>query len=294
MVGRNWALPLLFSLVMPNVLSAAHTGTHRPQVMRDIEYARVGAASLRMDASLPAMSQNAPAVVLVHGGGWVRGDRRVDVQPLFKPLSDAGFAWFSITYRLATDMTQFGVAISDVQDAVRYVRSHAATFNIDPDKIALIGESAGGQLAAMAALRGRGDTAVKAVVAFYAPSDLVSLINSSNYVPAQIRACMRGTPWGNLFMAGLSQLSPIDNVRHDMPPFLLIHGTADGLVPFRQSTEMCERMKKAGASCELYPVAGAGHGIWLWESAPQLASAYKHKMLTWLGQQLRSGATVSP
>jgi alpha-L-fucosidase 2 len=239
------------------------------------------------------MSGKAPAVIIVHGGGWVRGDRRTDVQPLFKPLTDAGFAWFSISYRLATDMTQFGVAISDVQDAVRYVRCHAAIFNIDPDQIALIGESAGGQLAAMAALRGRGDTAVKAVVALYAPCDLVSLINSPNYVPAQIRACMRGTPWGTLFMAGLSQLSPIDNVRHDMPPFLLIHGTADGLVPFRQSSEMCERMKKAGASCELYPVAGAGHGIWLWESAPQLASAYKHKMIAWLRQQLRSGATVS-
>ena len=278
---------------MPNVLSAARAEIGHPQLMRDIEYARVGAASLRMDASLPATSGNAPAVVIVHGGGWVRGDRRVDVQPLFKPLTDAGFAWFSISYRLATDMTQFGVAISDVQDAVRYVRSHAAAFNVDPDEIALIGESAGGQLAAMAALRGRGDTAVKAVVALYAPCDLISLINSSNYVPAQIRACMRGTPWGTLFMAGLSQLSPIDNVRHDMPPFLLIHGTADPLVPFRQSSDMCERMKKAGASCELYPVAGAGHGIRLWESVPQLADAYKQKMILWLRQQLRSGATVS-
>jgi acetyl esterase len=293
MIGRNWALPCLFSLVMLNGLSAARAEILGPRLMRDIEYARVDGASLRMDASIPASPERAPAVVIVHGGGWVSGDRRFDVQPLFEPLSDAGFAWFSISYRLATDVTQFGVAIADVQDAVRYVRCHAVAFNIDPGKIALIGESAGGQLAAMAALRGSGDTAVEAVVALYAPTDLVSLVKASNGIPAQIRNSVRGTPWETLVIAGLTHLSPIDNVRHDMPPFLFIHGTADRLVPFQQSSDMCKRMKKAGATCELYAVEGAGHGIRLWESAPQLANAYKHKIVVWLGQQLKSGATVS-
>jgi acetyl esterase len=293
MVGRNWALSCLFSLVMLNVVSATRAEVHGPRLMRDIEYARAGRASLRMDASIPASSARTPAVVLVHGGGWVSGDRRIDVQPLFKPLSEAGFAWFSISYRLATDVTQFGIAISDVQDAVRYVRCHAASFNIDPDNIALIGESAGGQLAAMAALRGTGDTAVKAVVALYAPSDLVSLVNSSNGIPAQIRNSVHGTPWENLIIAGLTHLSPIDNVHHGMPPFLLIHGTADPLVPFQQSRDMCARMMKAGASCELYPVEGAGHGIRLWESDRKLATAYKHKMVAWLQQELRQGSRVS-
>jgi acetyl esterase len=293
MAGRNRALPCLFSLVMLNVLSAAGADVRGPRLMRDIEYARASGISLRMDASIPASVQKTPAVVIVHGGGWVSGDRRIDVQPLFEPLSDAGFAWFSISYRLATDVTQFGVAISDVQDAVRYVRCHAGAFNVDPNKIALIGESAGGQLAAMAALRGSGDSAVKAVVALYAPSDLVSLVTSSNGIPAQIRNSVRGTPWENLIIAGLTHLSPIDNVRHGMPPFLLIHGTADPLVPFQQSSEMCARMKKAGASCELYPVEGAGHGIRLWESAPQLASAYKRKIVAWLGQEFKSGDAMS-
>lgn len=260
--------------------------------MRDIEYARVNGHSLGMDASLPPSAEPAPAVVLVHGGGWIAGDRRIDVEPLFKPLSDAGFAWFSISYRLATDVTQFGVAINDVQAAVRYVRCHAAQFNIDPDRIALIGESAGGQLAAMAALRGLGDTAVKAVVALYTPSDLVALVKSSNYVPAGVRDSLRGTPWENLLLAGLTQLSPIDNIRSDMPPFLFIHGTADSLVPFQQSREMCERMREAGASCEVYPVDGAGHGIRWWESSPRLASAYKRKMVAWLRQALGNGNAV--
>ena len=292
MVGRNWALSCLSSLVMLNVLSATRAEARGPRLMRDIEYARAGGTSLRMDASIPANSEKRPAVVIVHGGGWVSGDRSVDVQPLFKPLSEAGFAWFSISYRLVTDVTQFGVAISDVQDAVRFVRCHAVTFNIDPENIALIGESAGGQLAAMAALRANADTAVKAVVALYAPSDLVALVNSSNGIPAQIRNSVRGTPWEDLVIAGLTHLSPIDNVHRGMPPFLLIHGTADPLVPFQQSRDMCARMTKAGASCELYAVEGAGHGIRLWESDSELANAYKHKMVAWLQQELRQSNRV--
>lgn len=279
---------------MPTLLSAAGgKATHPAEQMKDIEYARVDGTSLRMDASIPASAEKTAAVIIVHGGGWVAGDRRINVQPLFKPLSEAGFAWFSISYRLATDMTQFGVAISDVQNAVRYVRSHAAEYNVDADKIALIGESAGGQLAAMAALRGRGDTAVRAVVALYTPSDLVNLVKSSNYVPSRIRNSVNGTPWESLIMAGLTQLSPIDNVRRDMPPFLFIHGTDDSLVPFQQSREMCDRMKVAGASCEIYPVLGAGHGIRWWESSPGLAAGYKHKMVDWLRQEFRRSDAVS-
>jgi dipeptidyl aminopeptidase/acylaminoacyl peptidase len=87
-------------------------------------------------------------------------------------------------------------------------------------------------------------------------------------------------------MAGLAQLSPVNNVRADMPPFLFIHGTADALVPFEQSTEMCTRMKAAGASCEVYPVKGAGHGIRWWESDSSLSTGYKRKMVEWLTAQL--------
>jgi acetyl esterase/lipase len=254
------------------------------QVRTDIEYARVNGISLRMDASIPDGNGPFPAAVIVHGGGWVSGDRKTNVQPLFEPLSEAGIAWFSISYRLVTDITQFGVGITDVEQAVRFVKTHAAEFRVDPDKIALIGESAGGQLAAMAALETDTKDSVKAVVALYAPTDLVSLAKTSNYVPASIRDSVKGTPWEGLVLAGLGQLSPINNVRRDMPPFLLIHGTADSLVPFDQSKAMCERMKAAGASCEIYPVRGAGHGIRWWESAG-LGAGYKTKITSWLHQQ---------
>jgi acetyl esterase len=208
-------------------------------------------------------------------------------------LTEAGFAWFSISYRLATDVSQFGAAIHDIQDAIRFIKSHAAEYHIDPDKIALIGESAGGQLAAMAVLRGEPGTSVKAVVALYTPSDLVSLAKTSTYIPASVRNSVRGTPWEGLMLAALAQLSPINSVRAGMPPFLFIHGTADSLVPFSQSREMCSRMRQAGASCEVYPVEGGGHGIRWWESSPKLAAGYKDKLIQWLTHELGASTAVA-
>ncbi len=273
---------------MVTAFSAAAAEVPRAELIKDIEYAHVDGISLQMDASIPLAPKKVPAVIIVHGGGWVTGDKTFNVEPLFQPLSDAGFAWFSISYRLASDVTQFGLAITDVQEAIRFIKSHADKYNIDPERIALVGESAGGQLASMATLRGGAATSVKAVVALYSPSDLVSLVKTSNYIPSQIRNSVRGTPWEGLILAGLAQLSPIDNVRRDMPPFLFIHGTADSLVPFQQSRDMCDRMKKAGASCEIYPVEGGGHGIRWWESTPRLASGYKQKMIQWLRDELGS------
>jgi acetyl esterase len=271
---------LSFFLIMIGVSTAVAA-----DLRANIEYGRVNGVSLRMDASIPNGPGPFPAAIIVHGGAWVAGDRKRNVQPLFEPLSDAGFAWFSISYRLASDISQFGLAIDDVQQAIRYVKSHAAEFRVDPNRIALVGESAGGQLAAMATLRGGADTKVKAVVALYAPTDIASLAKTSNYVPSSVRDSVRGTPWEALLLAGLAQLSPINNVRHDMPPFLFIHGTADSMVPFEQSRTMCDRMKAAGADCAVYPVKGGGHGILWWDSVG-LGSGYKRKMVEWLEQEL--------
>lgn len=246
----------------------------------NVEYARADGAPLLLDAAVPRGEGPFPAVIIVHGGAWVRGDRKVDVQPLFEPLSHAGFAWFSIDYRLMTDITQFGVAVDDVETAIRFVKIHASEFHVDPARIALVGESAGGQLAAMAALNVAPDLKVRGVVALYAPTDLVSLARNSSYVPQWVHDNLLGSPFAPLISARLKQLSPVDRIRPDMPPFLLIHGTADPLVPFAQSRAMCDRMKSAGAPCELYPVHGAGHGIRWWPA--NLSEAYKREMVRWL------------
>src|SRR5581483_3525050 len=200
--------------------------------------------------------------------------------------SDAGFAWFSISYRLMTDVTQFGIAVEDVEAAIRFVRSHAAEYRVDPNRIALIGESAGGQLAAMAALNQAPDLKVSAVVALYTPSDLLALAKNSGYVPQWVRDNLQGSALSWIIAARLKDLSPIEHVRCDMPPFLLIHGTADPLVPYSQSQAMCERMRSAGATCDLYAVPGAGHGIRWWEPSPEFSQGYKQEMVRWLRGQL--------
>lgn len=270
----------------------------RAESRQDVEYGQAGGVSLRMDTYLPDGPGPHPAAIIVHGGAWVRGDRKIDVQPLFKPLQNAGIAWFSISYRLANGSANgiggiassllMGEGIDDVLQAIRHIRGHAAEYNIDPDRIVLIGESAGAQLASMAALKPEMAGKIKAVVAFYSPSDLASMAQNSNQIPESYRQALKGSPLAEMLMTGLKNLSPINFVREGMPPFLLIHGTSDTLVPFEQSEEMCKRIHDVGASCELYPVRGGGHGMRWWESSRH--TAYKQHMIDWLSKQLTVAA----
>ncbi len=262
-----------------------------------IEYGNVSGHSLRMDAHIPDGRGPFPAAIIVHGGAWVSGDRNHTVQPLFQPLSDAGYAWFSISYRLANGMgtgatlltgaapaDRLGLAIDDVRRAIAYVKDHASEYRVDANRIALIGESAGAQLASVAALKPGANGVVRAVVGLYTPSDLVTLAATSENIPAWVRHAVQGTPWSDKLLADLRDLSPVTWVRKDAPPFLLIHGTADSLVPFEQSNVMCQKMRAVGGSCEVYPVNGGGHGIHWWEFLK--LTGYKQHMIRWLQQEL--------
>jgi acetyl esterase len=267
------------------------TTTHAED-LKDVEYARAGKVSLRFDAHIPNGPGPFAAVILVHGGAWVKGDRTNNVQPLFQPLSDAGFAWFSISYRLAGDVArnpvgaamQLGTAESDVRKAVAFVKDHAAEYRVNPNKIALLGESAGGQLAAMAALRPDIDSAVEGVVAFYTPSDLATLARTSSMIPDGVRDAVKGTLFDDLLMAGLTEFSPINAVSASAPPFLLIHGTDDNVVPFAQSERFCDKLRASNVACELYAVKGGGHGVRSWESLR--LTDYKSPMVQWLQRTL--------
>ena len=271
-------LSTLLSLLMSLALSAALPLQNASDRIKSVEYSRVDGNPLYFDAGIPAGSGPFPAAILVHGGGWVRGDRLTEVQPLFAPLVKAGIAWFSIDYRLSNDWTQFGAAIDDVSNAVRFVKAHASEYHIDPSRIALVGESAGGQLAAMAALNSSPATRVNAVVALYTPTDLVDLAENSTLVPQQLRNSVRGTPFESLMMARLRQLSPLFKRTTRRTAVLADPRDSRPAVPFAQSQAMCNRMKETGASCELYPVKGAGHGIRWWEgSRPEEFAAYKAK-----------------
>lgn len=280
---------ILLALLIAYFFSMSQTlyAADRPGAMsiQDLEYAQAEGVSLKLDASLPAGDGLAPAAIVVHGGAWVGGDRKRNVEPLLLPLANAGFAWFSISYRLASDPLQMGAAVSDVEAAVRFVKSHAEEYRIDPERIFLVGESAGGHLAAMAALGTSPGTGVRGVVALYAPTDLAGLAKTSTLIPEGIRKQLNGTPWERLLLARLTQLSPIGLVRAGVPPFLLIHGDDDLLVPIAQSVEMCRKMTSVGAKCSLVTVPNVGHGIRRWEAAAGTAESYKREMIAWMRGQ---------
>lgn len=286
----------------------AYRRSHQPETRRggaiisrtDIEYGNVSGFSLRMDAHVPDGLGPFPAAIIVHGGAWVAGDKNHTVKPLFRPLSEAGYAWFSISYRLANSMgsgstIQNGIApalmlesaIDDVRRAIAYVKEHASEYRVDVNRIALIGESAGAQLASVAALKPRQNGAVRAVVALYSPSDLVTLARTSRQIPNWARHAFQGTQWEAMLLASLRDLSPVTWVHKDAPPFLLVHGTADSLIPFEQSSTMCEKLRAVGGSCEVYAVQGGGHGIHWWEFLK--LTAYKEHMIRWLAQKLAAG-----
>lgn len=257
-------------------------------VERDIQYTRAGNVPLYLDASVPEGPGPHPAVIVVHGGAWISGDRARSVAPLLDVLTDAGFAWFSVSYRFASDFLLLGTAIDDVQEAVRFVRSNAGRFRIDAGRIALAGESAGAHLASMAATRGTEDrsSTVAAVVALYSPSDLVSLAQTSPLVPARIRDGVKGTVFADMVVSFLRTLSPSANLRPDLPPFLLIHGTADSVVPYWQSVEFCNKLNGVGGNCELVTVKGGEHGLRSWRTP--VANEYKERMVEWLRRQVGS------
>jgi alpha-L-fucosidase 2 len=127
---------------------------------------------------------------------------------------------------------------------------------------------------------------VKGVVAFYAPSDLAAWARTSNMIPDRVREAVKGTLFDELLMAGLNEFSPINAVSASSPPFLLIHGTDDPVVPLAQSERFCDKLQSSGVGCELYAVKGGGHGIRGWES--MRLTEYKSAMVAWLERILRA------
>ncbi len=279
------------------------------EVRKDVEYARPGGQSLQLDACVPDGKGPFPTAIIVHGGAWRAGDKQFSgVKPLFEPLSQAGFAWFTINYRLAPKRRAPGAAedtaaasrtnylsaqVEDVEAAVRWVKAHAGEYKVDPKRIALIGESAGAHLIAMVAAQDKPATRVAAAIPFYGPFDLEAMVAAVRQVApsagaSRVFADLVGAVGidDEAYYALIRKASPIHSVHQGIPPFLLIHGTADKTVPYSQSPKLCEKIKSAGGSCEVFPVEGADHGIGKWEANPAF-QAYKAKMIDWLKANLK-------
>lgn len=253
--------------------------------LKDVPYDRTGGVALTFDAHIPDGAGPFQAAILVHGGGWIAGDKQQYITYLFKPLADAGFAWFSINYRLAPQH-KFPAAAEDVEHAIEYLKTNAQKFKVDPRRIALIGESAGGHLVSYVGARNRPESRVAAVVSMYGIHDFISACIAWKPVPEEVLQLF-GIDMVNAETAPiLVKASPVAYVRPDMPAFLLMHGSKDEDVPHEQSVEMCQKMKAAGAHCDLILIDGAPHGMDHWESHPEFLW-YKKALLDWLTKTLK-------
>jgi acetyl esterase len=253
--------------------------------LKDIEYSSLGGERLALDAHIPDGPGPFATAILVHGGGWVAGDKQEYINYIFKPLSDAGFAWFSINYRLAPKY-KFPDDTDDVEKAVQFLRANARKYKVDPKRIALIGESAGGHLVSYVGARNRPESSVAAVVSMYGIHDFISASTEWKPIPTEILQLFGIHAVNAETAPTLIKASPVVYVKHDMPPFLLIHGSKDEDVPYDQSVEMCDKMKQVGAHCELITIEGAPHGMDHWEPHPEFLW-YKKTLTDWLRKTLR-------
>jgi acetyl esterase/lipase len=257
-------------MAFPRQVSGIPRRSDWHELTEDVVYAEAGGEPLRYDHYRPRRVEGpAPAVVVVHGGAWLHGDPS---QAAGNALHFArrGIATVSISYRLAP-AHRFPAPVDDVRHGLRHVRAHAAELGIDPGRLALLGLSAGAHLTLLAHLaRGIPELApdlpaelhdvpedVRAVIVHYGPFDL-----------RRSRPFPDGTdPAGELLGphrhddAWIRRASPVLHAAHATAPILLIHGTADVVVSYRESVRMHEALTAAGRQSELLVLEGAPHAF---------------------------------
>ena len=285
-----------FTLVL--AIACAVVATAAPVDQKDFEYTRPGGKPILLDLHIPDGPGPFPAAILVHGGGFDGGSKSTNCRPLFEPLATAGFAWFSIDYRMAPEF-RFPEANDDLNSAIKWLKANAATYHVNASKIAIIGESAGGFLVNYAGTHETPETRVAAVVDLYGPVDYGKLALQRRDHPERFNMKSIGAHIANhgsigffgveqLDAAGLAKLravGPIFAVHKGMPPFLCIHGTKDDQVAYEQSPAMCDAMHKVGAVCDLITIEGGGHGMSGWR-APGMQH-WKPEMIAWLTKTLK-------
>jgi acetyl esterase/lipase len=259
----------------------------------DVEYARIGDESLRLDLHLPAGEGPHPVIIWIHEGGWMAGHRRGG--PALRHV-ERGYAVVSISYRFAPRWI-FPAQFDDTNAAIDWVTLNAGEYGLDSRRIALYGASAGAHLAALSALTIDLDepqrSRIRAVVSFFGPSDLLQM-------RAQPSPCLPIDP--GFFLAPPSLLigcpirrcperadraNPIRYVHAEAPPFLILHGTADCVVPYDQSVLLHDALRKAGVASTLRLVEGAVHSI------SQVETPHRAEIDDFLDRNLRPALTGS-
>lgn len=248
---------------------------------RDLEYAKIGDKRLLLDIYVPDTTADSdeplPLIVWIHGGAWRAGNKK-NCPPL--RFTDKGFVAASISYRLSQE-APFPAQIEDCKAAIRWLRANAVKYRIDPDRIGVWGSSAGGHLVALLGTSGdveqlesehqhqEQSSRVQAVCDFFGPTDFLRM-DADSLPGGPIQHDAADSP-ESMLVGGpiqentnkVARANPITYVSPEDPPFLIVHGDKDPLVPWQQSKYLYEAMKKAGLgeTTEFQIVKGAKHGF---------------------------------
>ncbi len=304
---------LAFSVILtaPTLLISAYPSAGAPKIQsrsplvhslknlkvtRDIVYAVVNGERLKLDVYEPRDSQGElkPILVHIHGGGWRSGDK-IGALKFAPQVTNAGYILVAINYRF-TDTAKFPAQIYDCKSAIRWIRKNAQKFGGDPNRIGVFGPSAGGHLSALlgtsigvSELEGDiGVTGVssdvQAVVDFFGPTDFT--------VIGEKLKTRRNGPVSELLGDKPSRVrkvaemaSPVTFVDSSDPPFLIIHGTDDPLLPIDQSRRLYQKLKDARVEAELIEVKGGKHGDFL--ANPVDAVKWITKMIEFFDRHLK-------
>lgn len=241
-------------------------------VLRDVPYVTDGHSRQKLDLYLPHDAARPPLLVLIHGGAFRAGDK--ERENAARWLRE-GYAVAAVNYRLSGDAV-FPAQIEDCKAAVRWLRAHAGRYGYDPERFGVYGTSAGGHLAAMVGTTG-GPSAfevgehldvssrVQAVVDNYGATDFLQM-DAHRLPEGQIHDAP-DSPESELIGGAIQDhpdkvraASPITYVSADDPPFLVVHGDRDPLVPHHQSELLVAALERAGVPVTFYTVKGGGHG----------------------------------
>ncbi len=245
------------------------------RLARDVVYRTIDGDILRMDIARPAVSAGGshapyPLVVCIHGGGWQMGWKGTHARTIGL-LAHNGYVGAAIDYRLAPQH-RFPAQIDDVRVAIAFLRSHAREYDIDPDNIAVLGDSAGGHLALLAGLSADTDQGehlpIKAIVNYYGMVDftqwrLTALMQrlvtvGTGSPPDMVLTNLFGTAdrTAPIMMAA----SPVTYIDAKDPPVLTFHGQLDPLIPLHQAQILHAALRKAGVAEQLVTLPAASHG----------------------------------